>query len=228
MIPRSVIYNRFLVIRDIRRSFRLPNSPTIFFFTNRKRSVGYGKSSMMIDTYVRGMRVVMRDTIVYTCCYFECVVVRYYNFENLQQSWSLILLLFFSSFFFPEGAVWIYENTGSGFSQLGNKLVGPGIVGGGYSHINPSIHSSIHISINHVHTYMQTSLPSSLPPAGMFGHSVSLNSNGSILACGGHMDDSQVGAAWVFSRNSATYTQIGNKILGSGYVAPSQMGECKA
>ncbi len=51
---------------------------------------------------------------------------------------------------------------------------------------------------------------------GEFGVSVALSSDGNTALIGGHGDNANVGAAWVFTRSGATWTQQGAKLTGSG------------
>ena len=48
---------------------------------------------------------------------------------------------------------------------------------------------------------------------------MSLSGDGSILAVGGSADNNGVGATWVFQYNdgSGGYTQLGSKLVGTGY-----------
>lgn len=87
------------------------------------------------------------------------------------------------------GAVWVFTRTGGSWSQQGSKLVGTGNTG----------------------TAEQ-------------GFSVSLSSDGNTLASGGRLDNSNVGATWVFTRSGSTWTQQGSKLVGTGAVGLSQQG----
>jgi hypothetical protein len=51
---------------------------------------------------------------------------------------------------------------------------------------------------------------------GMFGTSVALSSDGNTALIGAPRDESDVGAAWVFTRAGATWTQQGPKLTGGG------------
>jgi Divergent InlB B-repeat domain/FG-GAP repeat len=51
-----------------------------------------------------------------------------------------------------------------------------------------------------------------------FGESVALSSDGNTALIGGSGDNSDAGAAWVFTRSGSTWTQDGNKLTGSGEV----------
>jgi antibiotic biosynthesis monooxygenase (ABM) superfamily enzyme len=87
------------------------------------------------------------------------------------------------------GAAWIYVHTGSTWTQQGAKLVGSGGVGTQYQ-----------------------------------GISVSLNADGNTAIVGGWRDNSYVGAAWIYTRTSSTWTQQGSKLVGSGYVGNPYQG----
>jgi hypothetical protein len=56
------------------------------------------------------------------------------------------------------------------------------------------------------------------------GHSVDLSSDGNTLAVGGPDDQSQLGATWVFTRTNNTWSQQGNKLVGTGYTGQSRQG----
>ena len=51
---------------------------------------------------------------------------------------------------------------------------------------------------------------------GQFGVSVALSSDGNTALIGGSDDNEAIGAAWVFTRSGATWTQQGAKLTGSG------------
>ncbi|SPF53223.1 hypothetical protein SBA4_550007 [Candidatus Sulfopaludibacter sp. SbA4] len=50
------------------------------------------------------------------------------------------------------------------------------------------------------------------------GHSVALSADGSTALVGGWLDNSNVGAVWVFANNGGTWTQQGNKLVGTPYI----------
>ena len=56
------------------------------------------------------------------------------------------------------------------------------------------------------------------------GTSVSLSSDGNILAIGAINDDPQIGATWIFTRSGGVWTQQGAKLVGSGATGSSQQG----
>ncbi|HTZ64886.1 MAG TPA: hypothetical protein VMB51_12350 [Solirubrobacteraceae bacterium] len=60
--------------------------------------------------------------------------------------------------------------------------------------------------------------------AGWFGYSVALSSDGSTALVGGFFDRSDSGAAWVFTREDASWTQQGAKLTGKGEVGAGWFG----
>ncbi len=87
------------------------------------------------------------------------------------------------------GAAWVYTRSGGVWTQQGSKLVGTGGVGTPYH-----------------------------------GHSVSLSGDGNTALVGGYYDDSQTGAAWVFTRSGSVWTQEGSKLVGTGAAGTAQQG----
>src|SRR5262249_9768691 len=64
--------------------------------------------------------------------------------------------------------------------------------------------------------------------AGGVGESVALSSDGNTALIGGHFDNANVGAAWVFTRSGSTWTQQGEKLTGSGEVGEARFGHSAA
>jgi hypothetical protein len=146
---------------------------------------------------------------------------------------------------YGTGAVWVFAvNSTTGYwSQQGNKLVGGGFIGslvyqgcsvalsydgntaivGGFNDNNAigagwifvrdlvmgnwSQQNSKLVGSGYVGTYIQQ------------GYSVSISGDGNTVLIGGVSDDSNLGASWVFVRNTTnqTWSQQGNKLVGSGY-----------
>ena len=48
------------------------------------------------------------------------------------------------------------------------------------------------------------------------GSSVSLSADGNTAMVGGHADNSRQGAAWVYTRSGGEWSQLGNKLVGTG------------
>ena len=64
----------------------------------------------------------------------------------------------------------------------------------------------------------------------MQGISVSLSQNGQLLAVGGSVDNSGVGATWIFQRNPSnnTWFQHGQKLVGTGASTTAEQGNVVA
>jgi RHS repeat-associated protein len=63
---------------------------------------------------------------------------------------------------------------------------------------------------------------------GQFGYSVALSASGTTALVGGPLDNSEVGAAWVFTRSGGVWTQQGEKLKGGGEVGEARFGESVA
>jgi len=63
---------------------------------------------------------------------------------------------------------------------------------------------------------------------GRFGVSVALSVDGDTALVGGPSDDSDVGAAWAFTRSGSTWTQQGEKLVGSGESGAGEFGSSVA
>ncbi len=142
-----------------------------------------------------------------------------------------------------QGAVWIYTRTGAIWTQQGLKLEGTRYLG--------SIHQGISVSLSAdgntaifggldfdvrgaawVFTRngsIWTQQGSTLVGTGNNGaadqgFSVSLSADGNTAIVGGHYDNGGQGAAWVFIRNNNTWTQQGNKLVGTGNTTAANQG----
>jgi FG-GAP-like repeat len=61
-----------------------------------------------------------------------------------------------------------------------------------------------------------------LPPlGGLMGYSAALSADGNTAIIGGPFDNTDVGAAWVFTRSNGVWTQQGPKLVGTGWSGPS-------
>jgi len=59
---------------------------------------------------------------------------------------------------------------------------------------------------------------------GRFGTSVALSDDGNTALIGGWADNSNTGAAWVFTRSGSTWSQQGSKLTGSGETGSGRFG----
>jgi hypothetical protein len=87
------------------------------------------------------------------------------------------------------GATWVFTRSGGSWSQQGEKLVGTGAAG-----------------------------------AAVQGFSVALSDDGNTALIGAYADEGALGAAWVFTRSAASWSQQGAKLVGSGAVGAAEQG----
>ena len=138
------------------------------------------------------------------------------------------------------GAVWIFTRSGTTWSQEGSNLIGTGSIGsvvyqgravalssdgntlasGGYG--DNSYIGAVWIFTRSGTTWSQqgSKLVGTGAAAGNVyqGYSVALSSDGNTLASGGRLDDTNMGAVWIFTRSGTTWSQQGSKLVGTGAV----------
>ena len=151
------------------------------------------------------------------------------------------------------GAAWVFTRSGTTWSQQGPKLIGSGysgtepeqgysvalsadgntaLIGGPYD--NPSNNSGVGAAwvftrSGTTWSQQETKLVGSNPTGNSNqGWSVALSADGNTALIGGPFDNpvnnSGVGAAWVFTRNGTSWSQQGTKLIGSGAVGAAQQG----
>jgi hypothetical protein len=144
-----------------------------------------------------------------------------------------------------QGAAWIYTRSGNTWTQQGNKLVGTGNVGSAYQGISVSLSADGNTAIvggygdnngqgaawvytrsGNTWTQQGNKLvgTGSVGAAAQQGVSVSLSADGNTAIVGGYGDNNGQGATWVYTRTGNTWTQQGNKLVGTGNVGQSQQG----
>jgi lipocalin len=141
-----------------------------------------------------------------------------------------------------DGAAWVYTRSGGVWTQQGNKLVGTGagavslsfdgntaIVG------DPGDNNGIGAAwvftrSGGVWTQQGNELVGSgaVGPLVSQGYSVSLSSDGNTAIVGGPQDNSNAGAAWVYTRSGGVWTQQGSKLVGTGAVGAPYLGNSVA
>jgi hypothetical protein len=143
------------------------------------------------------------------------------------------------------GAVWIFTRNGGVWNQQGSKLVGMG-VSGQYSQQGASVSISadgntaivggkednnfmgaVWLFIRNGNTWSQQGnklVGTGANGTAVQGESVSISADGNIAIVGGVGDNATVGAAWVYTRSGSTWTQQGNKLLGTGASGQSAQG----
>ena len=147
-----------------------------------------------------------------------------------------------------KGAVWIFTRSGSTWAQQGTKLVASDRVGNAWFGKSVSLSADGNTAL--VGGYNDnanagaawiftrsgstwTQQGSKLVGTGAIGAAqqgtyVSLSADGTIAAIGGAGDDSNKGATWIFTRSGSTWTQQGNKLVGTGAVGASKQGQSVA
>jgi FG-GAP-like repeat/FG-GAP repeat len=136
------------------------------------------------------------------------------------------------------GAAWVFTRSGTTWTQQGNKLVGTGTYSFGSS-VSLSADgntaligegSPIQVNIGSAWVYTRsagtwTQQGDKLVGTGATGkanqgNSVSLSADGNTAIVGGAADNSSAGAVWVYTRSGTTWTQQGNKLVGTGATGP--------
>lgn len=143
-----------------------------------------------------------------------------------------------------KGAAWIFSRIGSSWIQQGNKLIGSGAIGNAFQGTSVALSADGNTAIvggssdngnkgaawvfvrNGISWTQQGNklVGSDVVGYSNLGISASLSADGNTAIIGGYGDDGNKGAAWVFTRMGNTWTQQGNKLVGSGAVGNSQQG----
>jgi hypothetical protein len=141
------------------------------------------------------------------------------------------------------GAIWVYQRSGGAWTQQGPKLVGSGGIGTptqGNCALSADGNTIAIGGANDdynngaVWIFTQTSgvwsqQGSKLIGTGAIGMevqgiSVALSADGNTLIEGGSGDNSNFGAAWVFTRSGGVWTQQGSKLVASDAAGNSRQG----
>jgi hypothetical protein len=141
------------------------------------------------------------------------------------------------------GAAWVYTRTGGVWSQQGSKLIGTGAVGSANQGFGVAISSDGNTAIvggygdnsglGAAWVYTRTGgvwsqQGSKLVGTGAVGSAgqglVSISSDGNTAIVGGYFDNSNAGAAWVFTRSGGVWSQQGSKLVGTGAVGSANQG----
>jgi hypothetical protein len=149
-----------------------------------------------------------------------------------------------------RGAAWVFTRSGSAWTQQGGKLVGTSESGFGEAG------TSVALSADGNTALVGGPVGSNIEPGGgawvftrtgstwtqqggkltgtgetgddEFGYSVSLSADGNTALIGGPGDNSTTGAAWVFTRAGATWTQQGETLTGGGEIGEGKFGSSVA
>ncbi|MBZ5589737.1 MAG: immunoglobulin domain-containing protein [Acidobacteriia bacterium] len=142
------------------------------------------------------------------------------------------------------GAAWVFTRSSGVWSQQGSKLVGASGVGAAYQGYSVAVSADGNTAI--VGGYgdhsdagaawlftrsggVWSQQGSKLVGTGAVGiaaqgWSVAISADGNTAIAGGPSDDSNTGAAWVYTRSGAVWTQLGDKLVGTGAVGEANQG----
>jgi hypothetical protein len=149
------------------------------------------------------------------------------------------------------GAAWVFTRSGSTWTQQGEKLTGGGeseVGEFGYSVALSANGNTALIGGDKDHAFLGaawvftrsgvkwtqqgeklTGSEEVPAPSGvLFGYSVALSSEGNTALIGGTGDNSETGAAWVFTRSGEKWTQQGKKLTGAGQFGEGEFGSSVA
>jgi len=142
------------------------------------------------------------------------------------------------------GAAWVFTRRDGAWSQQGLKLVGSGAAGGAEQGWSVAISADGGTAIvggpadsgftGAAWVFARSAggwsqqgaklAPSDAVDAAEFGAAVALSADGDTAIVGGEGDDSQIGAAWVFTRSGGRWSQQGSKLTGFDAVGSSWQG----
>ena len=143
-----------------------------------------------------------------------------------------------------SGAAWMFTRSGTTWSQQG-KAVGSSISYAGSVAISDDGNTLalggnfdtsgvgavyIYVRSGGVWTAQGSKIVATSGESGnaKLGQSVALSADGNTLAAGGFLDNSNMGAVWIFTRSGSTWTQFGSKLVGTGNSGNAQQGSAVA
>jgi hypothetical protein len=148
---------------------------------------------------------------------------------------------------FGAGAVWVFVRDSGVWVQQGSKLVGTGPAGAGFQGSGIALSADGNTAVVGSQNDGTTGATWFFTrSAGMWsqqglkqigtgatgnagqGSSVAVSADGNTALVGGAFDNSQVGAAWVFTRSGGVWTQQGPKLVGTGGTAVAQQAAAVA
>jgi hypothetical protein len=142
------------------------------------------------------------------------------------------------------GAAWVFTRSGGAWSQVGSKLLGSGAAGiarfgkpvaisaDGRTAIVGGPYDDNKVGAAWVFTRsggVWSQVGSKLVGAGAVGEaeqgwSAAISADGTTAIVGGPFDDSDAGAAWVYTRDGDVWSQQGGKLVGTGVVGYAAQG----
>ena len=142
------------------------------------------------------------------------------------------------------GAAWVFTRGNGAWTQQGGKLVGTGAIGAAWQGRSVAISADGNTAIvggpsdnsgaGAAWVFARSGgvwsqqggklVGSGAVGAARQGISVAISADGTTAIVGGHTDNLAAGAAWVFTRTGAVWSQEGSKLVGSGAVGPARQG----
>jgi uncharacterized repeat protein (TIGR01451 family) len=142
------------------------------------------------------------------------------------------------------GTAWVWTRSGGVWTQQGNKLVGSGAIGASDQGFSVSLSAdgntaavagpgddsntgAVWIWTRSLGVWTQQGsklVGGGAAGAALQGNSVSISADGNTVFVGGPFDNGANGAAWVWTRSGGVWTQLGNKLVGSGAVSNANQG----
>ena len=143
-----------------------------------------------------------------------------------------------------QGAAWIWTRSGTTWSQQGSKLVGTGNTGAALQGSSLAISADGNTAIvggygdntSQGATWIWTRSGTTWSQQGSKlvgtgntgaatqGISVAISADGNTAIVGGYTDNTNQGAAWIWTRSGTTWSQQGSKLVGTGNTGAAQQG----
>jgi len=147
-----------------------------------------------------------------------------------------------------RGALWVYTRSGTTWTQQGAKLVAAGppaaytfmgwqialsadgntVIAGGYGDATNNGAAWVFTRSSGSWTEQAKLVGTGNVGAAVQGWSVAISADGNTALVGGKNDDSNAGAAWVFTRSGSTWSQQGSKLVGTGATGAAEQGSSVA
>jgi hypothetical protein len=141
------------------------------------------------------------------------------------------------------GAAWVWTRSGNVWTQQGLKLVGTGAVGPALQGVSVALSADGNAAIvggwydnslagaawvytrsGNVWTQQSKLVGTGAVGIALQGTSVALSGDGNTAIVGGYHDNSDAGAAWVFTRSGSVWTQLGSKLVGIDAINDADQG----
>jgi FG-GAP repeat len=145
------------------------------------------------------------------------------------------------------GAAWVFTRTGDVWTQQGGKLIGTGAAGGalqgnsvalsadgdtaivgGWADNSHTGAAWVYTRSGGVWTQQGSKVVDAGAVGGAQGWSVALSGDGNTAIVGGPGDNSNAGAAWVYTRSGEVWTRQGGKLFATGAVGNAVQGSSVA